>query len=111
MFQRTKQGAVSVITGASPLTGEQTTALQGTLLDCLEDGQPKAVLEMQGIPLLDSLALEMLLDVQDDFQRRAGVLKLAAPTPLCREILSLTGVAARFEIYPEAKSAVGSFVQ
>ena len=53
----------------------------------------------------------MLLDVQEEFQRRGGTLKLAVRSPLCREILNVTGVAGRFEVFSEAASAVGSFVQ
>jgi anti-anti-sigma regulatory factor len=53
----------------------------------------------------------MLLDVHEDFQRRGGTLKLVVRNPLCREILGTTGVGGHFEIFSEAASAVGSFVQ
>jgi anti-anti-sigma factor len=111
MFKRKKQGAVNVVTGNVPLTGEHAQALSLCLAECLVDGQPKAVLEMQSVPLIDSAGLELLLDMQDQFERRAGTLKLAAPSPLCRDILAVTGVANRFEMYREVKSAIGSFVQ
>ncbi len=38
-------------------------------------------------------------------------LKLAAPSPLCEEILSVTGVGEGFEIFEDAALAVGSFVR
>jgi hypothetical protein len=53
----------------------------------------------------------MLLDVQEVFQRRGGALKLAVESNLCHEILQVTGVGSRFEIFPQTAAAVGIFVQ
>ncbi len=111
MFQRTKQGAVDVIAGEMPLTREYAGDLASVIDQCLDHGQPMAVLDMQKIPLLDSAGLERLLDGQDEFLKRGGMLKLAAPSPLCRDILVATGVGANFEIYGDVKSAVGSFLR
>ena len=111
MFTRRKQGAINLISGAAPLAGESLPALGTAVTECLADGQPKAVFDMQNVPLMDSKGLELLLDLQDQFVRRAGELKLAAPSPLCRDILSATGIASQFEIYREVKTAIGSFVQ
>jgi anti-anti-sigma factor len=111
MFKRRKQGAVNVVSGNVPLTGQHTQDLGVALAECLLDGQPKAVLELQNVPLIDSAGLELLLDMQEQFERRAGVLKLASPNALCSDILVATGVGHRFEVYREAKAAIGSFVQ
>lgn len=111
MYTRTKQGAISVVIGSDPLTSEHIPNAQRALEECLADGQPRAVLDMQGVALIDSSGLELLLDIQDAFESRAGSLKLAATSGLCREILAITGIASRFEQFPEVKSAVGSFVQ
>ncbi len=111
MFARSKQGAIQVIAGTAPLNVENVSAARSTLDDCLKEGHFRAVLDMQGIALIDSSGLELLLDIQDAFEQRAGTLKLAAPNALCREIFAVTGVGSRFEIFSEAKGAVGSFVQ
>ena len=81
------------------------------LQSCGTHGQPRAVLDLERIPLIDSAGMEMLLDVQEDFQRRGGALKLAGRNPLCQEILAVTGVGSHFEVFSDAASAVGSFVQ
>jgi len=111
MFERSKQGAVDVVRGDDPLNVDFVPRVLQLLQECGAHGQPRAVLDLAGVPLIDSAGLEMLLDVQEDFQRRGGALKLAVRSSLCREILSVTGVGGHFEIYPEAASAVGSFVQ
>ena len=81
------------------------------LRECLSNGQPYIVLDLEKVPLIDSAGLELLLDAKEDFERLGGTLKLAASNPLCDEILSVTGVGRSFEIFPEATSAVGSFVR
>jgi len=111
MFTRTRQGSVDVVSGDDPLSADYVPRVVRLLQECGAQGQPRAVLDLDRVPLIDSAGLEMLLDVQEDFQRRGGTLKLAARSPLCREILSVTGVGGHFEVFSEAASAVGSFVQ
>lgn len=111
MFQQSRTGAVDVVRGQDPINLPNVKSL-GELLDtCLSGGQPHVVLDLEKVPLIDSAGLELLLDFQDRCANRAGAMKLAAPTPLCREILTVTGVASRFEIHPDSLSAIGSFAQ
>ena len=111
MFERTLQGVVQVIRGNDPLIKEHAQAVIDLLTECLEYGQPRVVLDMEKVPLIDSAGLELLVDSQENFQQRGGALKLVAPNALCQEILSVTGVGALFELFPEPVSAVGSFAQ
>ena len=111
MFKRETLGTIDVVVGESALISEHLGLLSSLLEECLESGQPRAVLDMRGAPLIDSAGLELLLDAQDEFRRRGGVLKLAAVSPLCSEVLSISGVEDRFEIHADVNAAVGSFVQ
>ena len=60
-----------------------------------------------GIDADASPDVETLLSLLDS--RKVWV-KLSGPNQLCRDILTVTGVANHFEIYRELKSAVGSFL-
>ena len=111
MFERSMQGVVQVIRGNDPLDREHVPALVDLLAQCLEFGQPRVVLDLEKVPLIDSTGLELLQTSQENFQQRGGALKLVAPNVLCQEILSITGVGRLLEIYPETVSAVGSFAQ
>ena len=46
------------------------------------DGQPHVVLDLQGVAVIDSAGLELLLDAQEKCQRMGGALKLANPGAL-----------------------------
>ena len=99
-----------VISGTLPLSGDALDLLEGAFADCFKEGQPHAVFDLRAVPLIDSAGLERLLDLRDQFQQKSGVLKLAAANPLCHDVLTVTGVAAYFEIFPEVSQAVGSFI-
>ncbi len=110
MFELKCQGAVNVISGGERIAGDHVVEL-GAILDArLELGPPHLVLDLKNIAVIDSAGLELLLDAQEKYQRWGGSLKLANPGSVCREVLNVTGVGARFEIFPDTGSAVRSFV-
>ena len=111
MFRESRQGAIKVISGSVPLSGDNLQFLRTAFEQILDAGQPRGVLDLREVALIDSEGLECLLDVLDSFEQRAGILKLAAPNPLCADILSVTGVGDYFETFPDVNSAVGSFIQ
>jgi anti-anti-sigma factor len=111
MFEHKCQGAVDLISGGDRIAGEHVAELAAVLDARLERGQPQVVLDMQGVAIIDSAGLELLLDAQEKYQRIGGALKLASPGALCREVLKATGVGAKFEIFRDTRGAVRSFVQ
>jgi len=111
MFERFRQGAVDVIRGKDSLTVEKIKQVSKLLDECVQRGQPRIVFDLEEVPLIDGAGLEMLLDVWDRCLKRGGVLKLSAPNPLCREILSITDVGPQFEIFGDTLSAAGSFAR
>ena len=105
-----KHGAVDVVGSDDRITADKIDELKDELERRNHLGQPRVVLDMQRAALVDSTALEMLLDVQDQYQWKGGALKLANVNALCEEILRVTGVDSRFEVYSDVGSAVRSFV-
>ena len=77
---------------------------------CVKQGQPRIVLDLQSIAIIDSAGLELMLDSHEEVQRMGGAIKLANPKALCSEVLKLTGVGARFEIFGDTGTAVRSFL-
>jgi anti-anti-sigma factor len=111
MFHQTNQGAVAVIAGAAPLNHESAGEAQSLLRRCFGGGQPMAVFDLENVSLIDSAGLEVLLEAHEEFARRGGAVKLAAPSPLCRDILHLTGMDLRLEIFENTRAAVRSFLK
>jgi anti-anti-sigma factor len=110
MFEQKRQGAVDVIGGGERIAGDHVSELATLLTGRAGRGQPHVVLDLHGVAVVDSAGLELLVDTQEEYQRLGGALKLANPGALCREVLKATGVGAKFEIFPDTRSAVRSFV-
>lgn len=111
MFESRRQADVFIISGNVPLDCEQQPKLQELLDQCFDTTPPKVVLDMQKIPLVDGSGLELLLDVRDTCEMRGGGIKLSGPNALCREIFTICGLNADFDVYQDVKSAIGSFAK
>ena len=111
MYKGEKQGSAFVVSGDSPLNRENVAEFEAACRDGFSKGQPRIVANLQGTLLLDSAGLELLLDLRDRCLQQGGVLHLAAPNPLCREILQATELAREFGIFDDVVSALGSFSQ
>ena len=111
MFTLHRQGAIKVVAGQQVLNRETVAHAQRVCDEALAQGQPRIVFDLQGVPLIDSAGIELLLEVRDRCAARGGALHLAGPTALCSDILVATQVARQFAIFDDTLSAVGSFVQ
>ncbi len=108
MFERKRQGAVDVIGGGERIAGDQVPALAVVLARRPEHGQPHVVLDLQGVAVVDSSGLELLLDTQEEYQRLGGALKLANPGTLFQEVLKATGVARGLRPFPIRAAPCGA---
>lgn len=111
MFHVNRQGAVYVFSGSEPLNADHVNAARMVAEQCFGKGQPQIVVNMAGIPLIDSLGLEFLLELRDRCVRSGGAVQLAEPKALCSDILQATGIATEFAIFDGLNAAIGSFAQ
>lgn len=109
MFERAKQGAVDVVRGPDPLTGDNVAGLSVILEECAAHRQPHVILDLSRVPLIDSAGLELLLDASEQYMKCGGALKLASPNGLCRDILAVSGLNGRMEVFNDVIAAAGSF--
>lgn len=111
MYKHTRQGAVEIIQGDEPLNLDRIADIEKLLEACEQTGQPRIVFNLAYVPLIDSSGLELLLDLRDRCLKKGGAVKLAGPNHLCDEILRITGLIDKFEVYDDAVAAAGSFSQ
>ena len=111
MFNHAQQGSVHVLASELPLNHEHVAAAMEEISPYVQCGQPRVVLNLEHVPLIDSAGLEWLLTTQMACTRRGGTLRIATPSPLCQQILDVTGVSQRIEVFPDLTTAIGSFAQ
>jgi anti-anti-sigma factor len=109
MYTHKRSGAIDTISGTLPLIAENQSAFLNTLQGCLKQGQPRVVVDMSQIPLIDSAGLETILDVRDQCQQRGGAVVLARPNALCRDILRINGMENEVSIFEDTVTAMGNF--
>lgn len=67
------------------------------------------VVDLSGINYMSSAGLRAIVAAHRDCKKRGGDVRLAAPSERVDEVLSLAGLDAIFESFPDTTSAVGSF--
>ena len=111
MFETSLKGAIRIFHTRKPLVEEALELFEEEITKAFNGGRPMAILNMENIPLIDSAALEALLDVAERFERIGGGFKLAQPSPICHDVLRMTGLDQKIEVYQQLPDAVGSFVR
>ncbi len=103
-------GSVDVLKPLGALVEDDTEQFGRALMARLRVPNPRLVVAMAEVAYMDSAALELLLDGADEAVDRAVSLKLACVPPTCREILELTGLTERFQLFEDVEDAVRSYL-
>jgi anti-sigma B factor antagonist len=111
MYHCKRSGAVDIVSGNSPLIHEHRAAFLKSIDSCIGNGQPRVVVDLSGVPLMDSIGLDTLLDARDRCQSLGGSFVLANPNPLCRDILRINGIDREVNVYDDVVKALGSFAR
>jgi anti-anti-sigma factor len=105
-----KQGAVTVMKPAGPLTHAESVALKERVTREVGATLGRVVVDMSEVPFVDSAALEAMLDITEHMGQSGQTLKLCSPNKTVREVLAVTDLAGSFDIFEDVTTAVRSFL-
>ena len=105
-----KLGVAHYLTPEGALVQENLPALAARIQELRAGGASKLVVDLRHVPFFDSAGLEFLLDLASALREADGSLRLANPNPLCREVLTLTGLDASIPVHENLASAGSSFL-
>jgi anti-anti-sigma factor len=88
------------------ITWENCEGVRKKLESKIEAGHKEVVLDFQKVDLLDSAALELLIDMHDLLMSKGGVLKIAGLNEVCRDILLATRIINILFVYKDVNEAV-----
>lgn len=111
MYTCKRSGAVDIVSSNLPLIRENRSAFLKAVEGCTGNGQPRVVIDLSAVPLMDSLGLDALLDARDRCQTLGGAFVLARPNALCRDILRINGIDKEINVYDDVVKALGSFAR
>jgi len=107
--RRTVDNGVVILSPDAAVFGDGAAGLDKVLADCVDNGETKVSIDLSNVPFMDSRALEVLVVRQGELSAAGGDLKLARPSPTCRDILAATRLVHRFDIHPDRRATLRSF--
>ena len=103
-------GAVTVLKPEGPLSQDDTGPFEQRLTEAMEKSFRRLVVDMSGVPFVDSRGLEVLVEATEELAESGHALKLAGTNELLREVLELTELTSLFEHYADVNDAARSFL-
>jgi anti-sigma B factor antagonist len=89
--------------------GEGDELLKDKINSLLSDGKKKLVLNLEGVPYIDSAGLGEIVRTFTTVSRQGGKLKLLNLTKRIEDLLSITKLLTVFETFDSEADAVKSF--
>jgi anti-sigma B factor antagonist len=103
-------GDVAVVTITGDITpGRIEGVLSGRMLALVNKGHKKLVLNLAGIPTIDSVGLGEIVRSYTSVVRHGARLKLAAVPRKIVDLLRVTRLIMAFELAPSEADAIASF--
>ncbi|WP_037853853.1 STAS domain-containing protein [Streptomyces sp. NRRL S-340] len=85
---------------------DTATELQAHLANQLHHGRRHFLLDLTGVPFMDSSGMNIILRVYQEVRERPGSVHIIAPVPAVRRILDLTGVSLTVPVSDTTEEAL-----
>lgn len=109
-IQERSSGDVMILDLKGRMTlGEGDLLLKDKINSLLMQGQRKLVLNLGGVPYMDSAGLGEIVRTFTTVSRQGGSLKLLNLTKRIQDLLAITKLLTVFESFESESEAVGSF--
>jgi anti-sigma B factor antagonist len=106
----TKEGDVLVIALRGRMSVGEGDAVAGEhIRSAVAAGERKILLDMKGVPVLDSSGVGELMAAYASASRSGGVIKLLSLSPRVGEVLKSTRLVGIFDIFEDRIEAIESF--
>jgi anti-sigma B factor antagonist len=103
-------GSVTLLDIEGPLSlGEGADRLRDKVRSLLQQGQKQFVVNLAGVPYMDSGGLGELVQAFATTQKQGGTLKLMNTTRRLHDLLVITKLVTVFETYDDEAAALASF--
>jgi anti-anti-sigma factor len=109
-IQEQSHGAVTVLKPVGALTAAEAEQFKKRALEVLSVTLGRFIVDASAIPFVDSLGIEVLVDVTERLADGGRSLKVCAASPTLREVLELTGWGGAFDFFDEVQSGVRIFL-
>jgi anti-sigma B factor antagonist len=104
------EGDVAVVSVSGKLMGgPESDALRNEVKNLIDEGKRKFVVNLKGVPWINSTGLGALMAVYTSIQRSEGVLRLCHVSDRIQSLFMITKLLTIFDTYPTEEEAIASF--
>lgn len=107
---KTIQDTVAILKLKGPVVAEELESIDQVVMECAEQGIFRLVFDLDSVPFIDSMGLEMLQDTSSALSRSGGEMRLASLNDVCFDILLATRMHSFVYISKDADEAVRSLL-
>lgn len=105
-----KEGPVAIVALHGKVTlGEASESLRSVVEQLASEGCQQVILNLEGVPFIDSAGLGALAMGYTLLKKAGGLLKLAAAPPRVQDALEMTRLTRLFPPYTSEQEAAASF--
>jgi len=105
-------GAVTILDLNGKLTiGKGDVRLRGALLDELDDGKTKLIINLQDVKTIDSSGLGELIRCKATAAAKEADIKLLHPNLKARKLITMAQLVGVFEMFDDEAMAIASFTE
>ncbi|GGZ96909.1 STAS domain-containing protein [Streptomyces echinoruber] len=97
---------VALITVQGYLDVDTATEFQAHLANQLHHGRRHFLLDLSGVPFMDSSGMNIILRIYQEVRDLPGSVHVIAPAPAVRRVLDLTGVSITVPVSPSVEDAL-----
>jgi anti-sigma B factor antagonist len=89
--------------------GAPLDRFNAVMSELVRESHIRIVLDLEGVPTLDSSAIGMLVRYLTTTKQRGGAIRLFRPSPFTVQALKVVGLLNLFPLYDDLPQAVASF--
>ena len=101
-------GVVEIIVDGNVMQ-ENISQFKNRLHDLIDNGKLKMVLNLVATEYISSLCLAVIVDVKNRLSGLDGDIKLAMPNRVIRNLLEITNLVRKIELYDTLEEAIQAF--
>lgn len=109
MESRQTDSGVTVLAPSGRLDVVGAPALKEAVSEAMKNGQPKLVIDLEGVTFVDSSGLGSVVSALKQVRSSKGDLRLAAPNQQVRVVLELTTLDRVFPYFATVEEALTDF--
>lgn len=109
MFTLHDHGGVVELSIEGNILQENVDGLKSRLIELIDQGKVDIVLNMAKSNYVSSLCLAVIVDVKNHLAKSGGDLKIANVNRLIRNLLEITNLIKKFELFESVDEAIVAF--